>query len=309
MNYLKSLTAMSSIASRLDGWINYATGFGTGRDRTQQSFFVADAPLWPAQCAPLYNGSSTVRKIVALPVEEAWREGVKVKCSDPAWAKRVHAAAHELGVFRSLFDAQVWGRLFGGGLVWIGVNDGLDPRLPLAPRRIRSLDFLEVFDPRFAMPKGRHMLFPDTWLVWGVEGGSAEVHHSRMIRFGGAHTDDLSRRGNRGWDFSILQALLSDIQAFDEAFHSAGIMLSDASQSVIKLKGLIAGLAGKDSGPVEDARRATRHVPKRRAGALPGQRRGLRQGRDAVQRDVRRRDAVRKEAVGLYRHSCCRAPR
>jgi phage-related protein (TIGR01555 family) len=238
---------MSAPLAHLDSWANALTGFGTSRDRTTQSVFIPDFPLWPIQLAPIYNGSSTARKIVALPVEEAWREGVEVKCDDPAWAERIHRRAVAMGMFKAFFDAQVFGRLFGGTLIWAGVNDGRDPSEPLDWAKAKSLEFLEVFDPRFAMPKGPHMLYPESWLLWGIEGGSAEVHHTRMIRFGGAHTDDLTRRGNRGWDYSILQALLPDIQAFDEAFHSAGIMLSDASQAVIKLKGLISGLAGKQS--------------------------------------------------------------
>lgn len=238
---------MSAPLAHLDAWINNLTGFGTGRDRTTASYFVPDVPLWPAQLAPIFNGSSTARKIVALPVEEAWREGVEVKCDDPAWAERIHNRATALGLYSALFQGQVWGRLFGGDLVWMGLDDGRDPSEPLDWRRVRSLNFLELFDPRFAMPDGPGMLYPERWRVWGIEGGNALVHRTRMIRFGGALTDDLTRRENRGWDLSILQSIIDDIRAFDEAFHSAAIMLSDASQSVITLNGMIQGLAGKDS--------------------------------------------------------------
>jgi phage-related protein (TIGR01555 family) len=236
---------MSAPLSHLDAWVNAATGFGTSLDRTTQSYYLADTPLFPQQLADMYNGSSTVRKIVALPVEEAWREGVEIKCDDPVWADRIKITANKLGLFKAFFNAQVFGRLFGGNLIWCGADDGRPSEDPVDWRRVKGFDFFETFDPRFAMPDGPHMLDPERWLVWGVEGGNAIVHKSRMIRFGGAHTDDLSRRGNRGWDYSILQALLPDVQAFDEAFHSSAILLSYASQAVITLKGLISGLAGE----------------------------------------------------------------
>jgi phage-related protein (TIGR01555 family) len=224
--------------------MNPFTGFGTGRDKTTQSVFYPDELLYPPAATNLYNFSSTARKIVSLIPEEMLREGFEIKCDDPRFAERLDEKCVALGLEGVFFDALSWGRLYGGGLIWVGLNDGRPPDYPVG-KDIRSVDFLEVFDPRFAMPDGIHINDPEHWRLWGVEGGNARVHRSRILRFGGAHTDDLSRRGNKGWDYSILQALLKDIQAFDEAFHSAHIMLGDASQAVIKLKGLLAMLAGK----------------------------------------------------------------
>lgn len=241
MNYGKALGALSA-SMRADSWMNFVTGLGTRRDPSTWSTFAPKAPITPIEVTSLYNWSPTARKIVSLAIRQMFREGYEIKTTAPDVSIFLAEEAKRVGLDFAVFEAAIWGRAYGGGLIWAGLCDGRAPNEPLG-RPVR-LDFLEVFDPRFAMPDGPSMLDPERWWVWGIEGGSANVHKSRTIRFRGVHTDELTRRGNRGWDLSILDALLDDIQAFDEAFHSGQIMLKDASQAVIKIKGLIAMLAG-----------------------------------------------------------------
>lgn len=239
---------LAATTYREDAWTNLFTGFGTSRDATTQSVYLQDAPLMPQMLTPIYNGSSTARKIVNLEPGEMLRKGYELKCDAPGIATRITDEAHRLGLDDALFRGLVNGRLYGSGLVWLGADDGRDPSEPLDITKVQHFDFLEIFDPRFSIPNpGGSILKPDRYLCFGIEGGSAVIHKSRMLWFRGVHTDDLTRRGNRGWDYSILQALLPDIQAFDEAFHSMFVMLKDASQAVIKLQGLFDALSGNNA--------------------------------------------------------------
>lgn len=245
---------------RLDAWFNALTGFGTWRDPTTHTRFQADEPLLPNELTDFYNYDDIVRIIVSCFAEEMLREGFTVKCSDPEWSARIQARAEELEICERFFDAIVWGRLYGGAIMWPGANDGRDPREPLG--QIKSLDFIDVYDRRYVFPWTYFgtagypdITHPETWVVYPLQGtmtawepntrqGQTYIHESRVIRFGGAHTDEYSKRLLAGWDFSVLQNIQEPIKIFHETFQGTRLMLRDASQAVLKLKGLVAALSG-----------------------------------------------------------------
>jgi len=241
---IKYSTALARLGSifHADSWVNMLTGFGTNRDPTSWTTFLPKPPISPIEATAMYNESATVRKVVALIPYQMLREGYEIKTDDPKITRFLSEESERMHLTWVLFRSLVWANLYGGSLIWAGLCDGRPPNEPVF--KPTHLDFLELFDPRFAMPDGPHILSPERWWVWGIEGGSANVHHSRMIRFRGVDTDDLTRRSNRGWDYSILFALRDEIQTFDESFHAAHLMMKDASQAVIKIKGLISMLAG-----------------------------------------------------------------
>jgi 2'-5' RNA ligase len=64
------------------------------------------------------------------------------------------------------------------------------------------------------------------------------VHHSRVIRFDGAMTDDERKVANLGWSDSELQRVFSELQQFRGAYAATGALLQDSSQGVLKMKKL-----------------------------------------------------------------------
>lgn len=248
---------------RLDTWVNALTGMNTWRDKTTATQFQADEYLLPNALTAMYVADDMIRKIVSIFPREALRQGFVVKCASPEWSSRLQKVCQRIKLGQKLFDVSTWGRLYGGALLWPVADDGRPINYPLG--RVKSLSHLEVFDRRYAFPWSffgaggfPDMAHPRSYALYPLSGqieagehtytnrNNIFVHESRVIRFGGAHTDELTKRNNAGWDLSIIQALQEPIKHFHETFSSSRLMMADASQSVFKLKGLFAALAGTE---------------------------------------------------------------
>jgi hypothetical protein len=146
----------------------------------------------------------------------------------------------------------VWGRLYGGGAVIIGADDGGAASDPLDETKIRSVKFLQVVDRRYLVresyftdPNAEHYGEPATYRITPrTNATSIVVHRSRMLLFGGAHTSDEQRDMLGGWDHSVLLAAYEPLRQFDSAWKSGEHLLSDASQAVFKIQGLMSMIAG-----------------------------------------------------------------
>lgn len=244
---------MLSRLLRWDGWENLTTGLGNAlRDRSKGQVFTRD-PILPSQAlADMFRFDDIVQRLVALIPREAFRRPLVV--SDPA----LEAEFERLKVRERFTEAWIWGRLYGAGMIVLGL-DG--PAETPAPARSR-VHLLEVYDRR-AFERADRELDPRmpnygealTYRVTRPEGGTFRVHRSRVILFGGALTGRLEREANGGFDDSIVTSLLNPIKTFHSAHNGADLMLSEASQGVMKVAGLVAKITSID-GRAELQRRA-----------------------------------------------------
>lgn len=245
------LDAIGHLIARADSWINPLTSFGTSRDRTTGAYFQIDAAIPDDELAGLFHGDDMARKIVSIVPREALRQGFKLTGEDTEGVKKVGDKAKALDVRNKVIEGWTWGRCLGGSLLLIGADDGAeDVTLPLNEETIRSLTFLTVYDKRRAFPsryyetKG-HPKFgqPEVYTLNGIEGGTSFVHESRCIVFRGAMTGDRERRQMQSWDYSVLQHCYKALRQFHANTNAAELLITDASQSVFKMRGLIAALA------------------------------------------------------------------
>lgn len=249
--YKRALTLLTG-ALRADSWQNWLTGFGTPRDKTTHGEFVPDGRIIDQQLSAMYHHNDIAKRVVNIVPREMLREGFGIACDDPQAAERIALRVKSLGVLHHVKDAAIWGRLFGGSLVLIGANDGQDPREPLDENRLESLSFLQVYDRRRAQPESwyedeRSPQFGESKVYRLTNyrtGGVSYVHETRLIRFGGAHTGDYERWQQLGWDYSILQDAHDAIRQFSDIYKASEILMTDASQGVFKIKGLMAMIAG-----------------------------------------------------------------
>lgn len=240
-------------ALRGDSWENFMTGWGVhGRDKTESSHFSPDARLTDVELTNLYHHDDIAGRVVDIIPREMLRQGYRVVCPDAAAVRLVADKTRALDALKHVKAAMIWGRLFGGSLVYMGADDGQDPRMRLDETRIRSFTFLQVYDKRRAQP--------DTWYESGSDpkfgepcvyrltnyrtGGVSYVHESRLLRFGGANTGDYERWQNLGWDYSILQKVYPAIRQFATNYKAAELLMTDASQGVFKMRGLLSMIAG-----------------------------------------------------------------
>ena len=236
---------------RADSWANFWTGVGTSRDKTEFGEFQLNAKLTDPELSALYHTDDLCRRVINIIPQEMLRQGFAVTCPDPKAAAAIGEKVKSLDVLNMVRDGFIWGRLFGGAVILIGADDGRDPREPLDEARIVSLRFLQVFDRRRVIPESyyqdpRHPKFgePAVYRLSALRTGAVSyVHESRLIVFRGAHTGAQERLMLVGWDYSVLQAPYQAIRSFSMNHKAAEIMMTDASQAVFKMRGLLRMIA------------------------------------------------------------------
>ena len=244
----KAPPAPAPKALRQDGWINPYVGFGTSRDKLFHGCYVRDFRLPYEELSALYYGDDLAAKIVDFVPREAMRRGYEVLADDNDAAEQLEEYAEALDLDCKFVEAWTWGRLYGGCLLIIGADDGQDPMLPLAIDRIQSVRFLNVVDCRsiqvfqyYQDPLGPNYGRPEIYQITSTVtmGQISYVHESRCMRFEGVEVDPRKRAELAGWSFSVLQRCYETLRAFATAFQASGILLTDSSQGVFKLQGLI----------------------------------------------------------------------
>lgn len=258
-NYLDKVLAQGSAvwgALRLvqDNWQNVFTGLGTSRDKTTYGAFVRLGEVRDSELAALYHQNDTAKRVVALKPQEMLRKGFTVNIeNDTDTSSAIMRSLRDMKAPTKLRDAMIWGRLYGGGAILIGADDGRPADEPLEEARVRSVRFLHVLDRRYLIPdryfndplNDEDFGQPEVYMIVPRHGGSnLRVHRSRLIIFGGAHTDEEERDRLGGWDHSVLTAIYPVLRQFDAVWQAAEHLMSDASQAVFKIQGLMSMIAG-----------------------------------------------------------------
>lgn len=292
-----------------DSWFNQLTGQGTDRDKL--TFTKKKVPGHSnnfQEFENLYHGDWAAKKMVDAPAHEMVRKWFTVNIDDlveeSAEGERLEVesdVAEKVDVSslvkKALMDlksptmtqeAIVWGKVFGGSLMLLGINDGQDLQEPLNEDNIQSFTHLTVFDrweisvrswyndsgdEKFGEPKvyeiTQNTVPGGVILRVGKQATTqALVHESRFLRFEGANTNRRRRIRQNGWADSIYIAMEDVLRDFGMTWSSAAHLITDFAQAIFKLKGLGQMLASDTEGLVikrlmmmDAARSVTRMVP------------------------------------------------
>jgi phage-related protein (TIGR01555 family) len=288
-------------SERQDNWRNLSTGIGVpGVDKSIASFYSETWRIMDQELRSLNDGSDLAAKVVWDRPDELFREGYDLtgripkpkKSGTPTDAatdvsetdiKNLREYATENFEIDSLMhESSGWGRLFGGCLDIMGIDDGGFPWEPVNEDRIRSFDYISLVDRRYAYVQSQYSginakkygtaqiylisnaIAGSGWNDHGdvrattpqeLQSGGAQiqlVHSSRVIRFDGNPADVQSRQRLAGWSWSVLQRVYNTFRQFEHAFDSAVYLLSDASQGVLKMVGLMKAIAACNRQAIQD---------------------------------------------------------
>jgi phage-related protein (TIGR01555 family) len=264
--------------NRWDGWENIITQIGTSADkRSGGRIKVPVRNVNYRQFEDLYFGDDLAATIAELPAREMVREWFDVVADDPALdedddraapddeatteekvtiGKRVGRELEVLEAQSHVFEALVWARVFGGSLLFLGIDDGggNDPESlaePLNEDNILSFDHLTVFDrwdvhvsERERDPSNKDFGRPKFYQIntTTLDGEKAlpgdRIHASRFIRFDGTLVNRRRARENNGWADSIYTRLEELIRDYNLAWGSISHILQDFAQAIFKMRGL-----------------------------------------------------------------------
>lgn len=197
--------------------------------------------------------------------------------ADKSQLDDLQAYAQKLNVDLRMREGMTYGRQYGGSLLILGIQDGRPPWQPVDENNIQSVRFINQLDRRFAYVQSYYSDYmspkygeAQTYLVsngvatssYRSEDGSKfrlrkkgpetlagqgnstlNIHESRVIRFDGVEPDVLTRQTLAGWSWSVLQRVYEVLRLVDGSFDALAYLISDASQGVIKLKGLFAAMS------------------------------------------------------------------
>lgn len=245
---------LGALEQRMDEWQNAVTALGTSRDKTVYSRFVRRFAKNEAELEALFDFNDMAFVVAAELPTMALRKGVSVKLDDPAKTTRLHEELDRLDMLGSLHLALVWERVYGGGALYMGLDDGLEQHEPVNPDRVAKLDFLTALDkrdltprtwyqdplsPKFGLPELYDMGSANRSQGGATTGKSVTVHESRLILFRGALCSNTLRRERQGWGGSQLDRSYEALRLYGDNWQSVKHIMSDASQGVFKMKGLI----------------------------------------------------------------------
>lgn len=233
-----------AVEGRLDGWVTKVKVGAPGGPKRVSSF-VEPPQLDDHTLESLYVNSDFAARIVGEIPEEAMRQGV-ILSGDPDG--ELALAADKLGLVEKVAEAWTWGRLYGGGAIYLGFA-GHDQSMRLREEDIRpgSLRTLLVLDKQDLQPHTWCTDFedprfgdPETYMLTLTgSGGVVEtpiIHASRLIMFGGVMTPRRRKVRRSSWDDSVLQRCWEILRDVDENWDSAVHILRNLSQTVYRVK-------------------------------------------------------------------------
>jgi len=229
---------------RNDGWVNLFTGVGTSKDRRTASAFHHTILLTEQELLDLYRENGFARKIIDLPAGEMMRAGFEVTGDDE---QEVNTRLDELKGAIEIKRLIRWGKLYGGAIMVIGLDDGLELDKPVNPSGIRNVIFLKVFD-RWRVSWSTVDLCTDTnnplygqpeyYWVSPASGTPFRIHESRTLKMEGADIPELARLNNGGWSDSVITGNYHQIRALGEVYDDIEGIVGDFEQGVLTIQNL-----------------------------------------------------------------------
>lgn len=208
------------------------------------------------QLEAMYRTSGLIRKAIDCVADDMTREGIDIAGElDPDDQRQLTQAFDRLGIWEALSDTLRWGSLYGGA-IGVLLIDGQDMATPLNLDSIRlgqfkgvlAMDrwqlnpaineFITDFGPDLGKPAYYDVMIDGSPLQ------GRRIHHTRVVRQGGARIPYRQSWTEQGWDASNIEVWWDRIIALDSTTMGAAQLVHKAHLRMLKVKGLRAIMAG-----------------------------------------------------------------
>lgn len=254
-----------------DSWANLVNGTGVrGRDKAVHGQLAPVREFTQIEVENLYRGDAIARRIVdSLPCDAVanWFDvaiAALTEGDEELDAKQVNALAAGIQKdYRRLFarsrikKAGSWDRLYGGSIVVMVIDDGLEDTEPVDLTKIKRVVALHVMHryrvtqgPIETDPESPHFGLPESYTIHPRVSndtiGNEVIHADRVLRFQSSELpEDAKRRTLDGWGDSVYQQTFEALMDYQMAHRGAASLISDFAQPVWTIPGLAAMLAAK----------------------------------------------------------------
>lgn len=244
----RALDCMETVRNeRADSYANAITGMGLpGTSKSAATFFLRDRLLGQTELQNLYTANGYAARIVDKVVDDATRVQFSLTGTDKRfdWTS-VKSRLDDLGAMRRIGDAWRWGRLYGGGLLVMAVDDGRHYSEPLDLANAKAITGLSTLDSTNVLVQGWFTgLGSSTWsqptgyrvIVPTSDIKASIIHPSRCVRFDGMSVPSAVMAWNAGWSPSVLQRSKTQLEAYGTVMESAQTIVAELSVMVLAIK-------------------------------------------------------------------------
>lgn len=244
---------MTAIGYIKDTLRNLASGLMSERDKVAANeFYFNEVP--PDELEAMYRGDWMAGKAVDIPAFDSVREWRNWQASADQ-IETLEAEEKRLNLQAKLLQAMIYGRLYGGAVLFLGVGTD-DPQEELNPERVGQgdLKYVHVLT-RYDLSTNEIRRNPeDQWFGEPVDyqlatetGASLIIHPSRIITFNGNRKPHRSLQTDP-WGDSVLARVRDAMGNAALSGHAVAQMLTEAKLDVLKIPQLMsAHLATADS--------------------------------------------------------------
>lgn len=243
--------------SRMDGWTNLLTGYGVqGKDKRVSGTYNPERRILQNEATSLYTGDGLAKRIVDVVIFDMLRNWFHIENDVD---DLIQLELKKLKYKRYLKEALVWSDVYGGSIIFMGIDDGNeDPIEPLNEENIRKVEFLRVFD-RWQMNVSSTDLYSDPAknkfgepefynIIPNSTAGSTEVqftaHESRVLRFDGELVPDYKIQENEYWGISIYNSLFDRLRGLGMTYGNIELIIEEFVVGILKMDNLQALLQG-----------------------------------------------------------------
>jgi len=231
-----------------DNLHNLLSGMGYGGDKTVYTRF-GYVPFTKEQCDSAYRGDWIARKVIDIPAQDATREWRDWQASKDE-IKKIEDAERELGLQRKTMIALQKARLYGGGALILGVDQGKpEEELDVETIKAESLKFIHAVSKHdvTAGPLETDVMSPYYGQPTYYErntGKLLRLHPSRVVRFLGLEYPD--QNSSDGWADPVLQIVATAIKSAGAVAQGVAQMVEEAKIDVIKIPDFTAQVLNAD---------------------------------------------------------------
>lgn len=250
-NIIKFRPAQQALIA--DSFVNFAASMGIGgKDKRLDSTFVDRGRMPWHELEALYREDWIGGKIVDIIPDDMtrnWRTFSDASLT-PEERTKITAEERRLKLKHHINFNKKWSRLYGGSLIVMNIDDGLDPSEPLIVENIKpgQLRNLIVFDRRHADPHrintfdplAENFRQPETYRLANTSG---EIHHTRVVRMDGQPLPYYSFQRNNYWGDPVFKRIRDAIVNANIALDSAAGLLFESNVDVVGVDGLLHMLA------------------------------------------------------------------
>lgn len=264
--YVGMRAAYRKAGVRADSWQNLWMGTGVqGIDKLTGSSFTLKGRIGYNEQFALYRENWLAGRQVDDLADDMTRAGFTFNCTEePELAAKVYEAWGKIHLLQACKMGCTWAFVCGGAVGLLLTDDEtLAPDItgallqPLDPSQMNGIQQIVIVDSRYAVPDlssftsdptspnfGNPAFYQVTPFGYSASNPSYRVHWSRIARFEGVPTDNLTRVGNLTWGDSIYQRSYDALMRYGMAYSGAAITAAEFNVKNLKMADLLQNMGG-----------------------------------------------------------------